>query len=191
MINVDPIELQKFSELAHRWWDPQSEFKPLHKINPLRLGYVDGIATLQGKRVLDVGCGGGILSEAMAAAGARVTGIDLGDRALKVAQMHLLESGLQVEYRNIAVEELAGEQPNTYDIVTCMELLEHVPDPASVVKACARLSAVSIPSAIPRPAVTQSLGHRRTTPPAFLCPPRYIRGWATFALLPSAEIQVR
>ena len=140
MINVDPIELQKFSELAHRWWDPQSEFKPLHKINPLRLGYIDRIAALRGKRVLDVGCGGGILSEAMAAAGARVTGIDLGDRALKVAQMHLLESGLQVEYRNIAVEELAGEQPNAYDIVTCMELLEHVPDPASVIRACARLT---------------------------------------------------
>jgi 2-polyprenyl-6-hydroxyphenyl methylase / 3-demethylubiquinone-9 3-methyltransferase len=139
MINVDPVELQKFSELAHRWWDPQSEFKPLHQINPLRLGYIDRIAGLKGKRVLDVGCGGGILSEAMASAGARVTGIDLGDRALKVAQMHLLEGTLQVEYRKIAVEALADEEPRQYDIVTCMELLEHVPDPASTVQACARL----------------------------------------------------
>jgi len=141
MINVDPVEVQKFSELAHRWWDPQSEFKPLHKINPLRLGYIDRIAGLRGKRVLDVGCGGGILSEAMARAGARVTGIDLGDRALKVAQMHLLESGLEVEYRKIAVEQLAEEQPGQYGIITCMELLEHVPDPASIVQACARLLA--------------------------------------------------
>jgi len=139
MINVDPVELQKFSELAHRWWDPQSEFKPLHQINPLRLGYVDRIAGLRGKRVLDVGCGGGILSEAMARAGANVTGIDLGERALKVAQMHLLESGLEIEYRKIAVEDLADEQPGQYDIVTCMELLEHVPDPSSIVQACARL----------------------------------------------------
>ncbi len=139
MINVDPVELQKFSELAHRWWDPQSEFKPLHDINPLRLDYIDQMADLKGKRVLDVGCGGGILSEAMAAAGATVTGIDLGDKPLKVAQLHLLESGLTVEYRNITVEDLANEQPGQYDVVTCMEMLEHVPDPASVVSACARL----------------------------------------------------
>ena len=139
MINVDPVELQKFSELAHRWWDPQSEFKPLHDINPLRLDYIDQMAGLKGKRVLDVGCGGGILSEAMAAAGATVTGIDLGDKPLKVAQLHLLESGLTVEYRNITVEDLADEQPGQYDVVTCMEMLEHVPDPASVVNACARL----------------------------------------------------
>ncbi len=139
MINVDPVELQKFSELAHRWWDPQSEFKPLHDINPLRLDYIDQMAGLKGKRVLDVGCGGGILSEAMAAAGATVTGIDLGDKPLKVAQLHLLESGLTVEYRNITVEELADEQPGQYDVITCMEMLEHVPDPASVVNACARL----------------------------------------------------
>ena len=139
MINVDPVELQKFSELAHRWWDPQSEFKPLHDINPLRLDYIDQMAGLKGKRVLDVGCGGGILSEAMAAAGATVTGIDLGDKPLKVAQLHLLESGLTVEYRNITVEALADEQPGQYDVVTCMEMLEHVPDPASVVNACARL----------------------------------------------------
>ena len=139
MMNVDPVELQKFSELAHRWWDPQSEFKPLHDINPLRLDYIDQMAGLKGKRVLDVGCGGGILSEAMAAAGATVTGIDLGDKPLKVAQLHLLESGLTVEYRNITVEDLADEQPGQYDVVTCMEMLEHVPDPASVVNACARL----------------------------------------------------
>jgi len=139
MINVDPVELQKFSELAHRWWDPQSEFKPLHQINPLRLAYINQLAALNGKRVLDVGCGGGILSEAMAAAGATVTGIDLGDRALKVAQMHLLESGLQVEYQKISVEALANERPHHYDIVTCMELLEHVPQPASIVRACATL----------------------------------------------------
>ena len=140
MINVDPVELQKFSELAHRWWDPHSEFKPLHDINPLRLGYIDRIAGLKGKRVLDVGCGGGILSEAMSAAGANVTGIDAGDKPLKVAQMHLLESGLDVEYRKITVEELADEQPRAFDVVTCMELLEHVPDPASTVNACARLA---------------------------------------------------
>lgn len=139
MSNVDPLELEKFSQLAHRWWDPNSEFKPLHDINPLRLDYIDRLAGLDGKSVLDVGCGGGILSEAMAARGARVTGIDLGDRPLKVAQLHLLESGLAVEYRKVAVEELAAEQPQRYDIVTCMEMLEHVPDPASIVGACARL----------------------------------------------------
>lgn len=138
-INVDPAELQKFSELAHRWWDPQSEFRPLHEINPLRLGYIDGIAALRGKAVLDVGCGGGILAEAMATTGARVTGIDLADKPLKVAQLHLLESGLDVTYRNIAVEALAQEAPNSFDVVTCMEMLEHVPDPASTVRACAAL----------------------------------------------------
>ena len=139
MSNVDPLELEKFSQLAHRWWDPNSEFKPLHDINPLRLDYIDRLAGLDGKAVLDVGCGGGILSEAMAARGAKVTGIDMGDRPLKVAQLHLLESGLTVEYRKVAVEELASEQPQHYDIVTCMEMLEHVPDPASIVGACARL----------------------------------------------------
>jgi 2-polyprenyl-6-hydroxyphenyl methylase/3-demethylubiquinone-9 3-methyltransferase len=140
MINVDPVELQKFSELAHRWWDPHSEFKPLHDINPLRLGYIDRVAGLKGKRVLDVGCGGGILSEAMAASGAHVTGIDVGDKPLKVAQMHLLESGLEVEYRQLTIEELADEQPQAFDVITCMEMLEHVPDPASVVNACATLA---------------------------------------------------
>ncbi len=137
--NVDPAELEKFSELAHRWWDPESEFRPLHEINPLRLDYIDGIATLNGKMVLDVGCGGGILAEAMAARGARVTGIDLADKPLKVAQLHLLESKLDVVYRNIAVEALAQEVPHSFDVVTCMEMLEHVPDPASAVRACAGL----------------------------------------------------
>jgi 2-polyprenyl-6-hydroxyphenyl methylase / 3-demethylubiquinone-9 3-methyltransferase len=140
MINVDPVELQKFSELAHRWWDPHSEFKPLHDINPLRLEYIDRVAGLNGKRVLDVGCGGGLLSEAMSAAGARVTGIDVGEKPLKVAQMHLLESNLDVEYLNITVEALAEERAHEYDVITCMEMLEHVPDPASTVNACARLA---------------------------------------------------
>jgi len=140
MINVDPLELEKFSQLAHRWWDPDSEFKPLHNINPLRLDHIDRIAELKGKRVLDVGCGGGILSEAMAARGASVTGIDLGEKPLKVAQLHLLESGLQVDYRLVAAESLAQEMPGAFDIVTCMELLEHVPDPAATVRACAELT---------------------------------------------------
>jgi len=139
MTNADPLELEKFSQLAHRWWDASSEFKPLHEINPLRLDYIDQIAQLSGKNVLDVGCGGGILSESMAGLGARVTGIDLGDKALQVAKLHLLESGKQVEYRKIPVEELALEQPGHYDAVTCMEMLEHVPDPQSVVRACAQL----------------------------------------------------
>ena len=139
MANVDPVELEKFSQLAHRWWDPESEFKPLHDINPLRLGHIERIAPLAGKAVLDVGCGGGILSEAMAARGAKVTGIDLADKPLKVAQLHLLESGREVEYLKIAAEELARERPAQYDVVTCMELLEHVPDPAATVRACADL----------------------------------------------------
>lgn len=137
--NVDPSELEKFSELAHRWWDPESEFRPLHEINPLRLDYIDGIAALHGKNVLDVGCGGGILTEAMAARGAQVTGIDLADKPLKVAQLHLLESKLAVNYRKVTVETLAGEMPYSFDVVTCMEMLEHVPDPASAVRACATL----------------------------------------------------
>src|SRR5512135_3655968 len=137
--NVDQAELDKFSALAHKWWDPESEFKPLHEINPLRLGYIDRIASISGKAVLDVGCGGGILSESMAGVGAKVTGIDLADRSLQVAKLHLLESGKQVEYRKIAVEELAAVQPTSFDVVTCMEMLEHVPDPAGVVAACAKL----------------------------------------------------
>jgi 2-polyprenyl-6-hydroxyphenyl methylase/3-demethylubiquinone-9 3-methyltransferase len=139
MINVDPLELEKFSQLAHRWWDPAAEFKPLHDINPLRLGYIEARAALRGKRVLDVGCGGGILAESMAARGAEVTGIDLADKPLKVAQLHLLESGLSVDYRLIAPEALANEMPGAFDVVTCMELVEHVPDPALTVESCARL----------------------------------------------------
>jgi 2-polyprenyl-6-hydroxyphenyl methylase/3-demethylubiquinone-9 3-methyltransferase len=139
MANADPVELEKFSQLAHKWWDPNSEFKPLHDINPLRLDYIDSRADLAGKTVLDVGCGGGILSESMAERGANVTGIDLSDKALQVAKLHLLESGKQVDYRKIAVEELAAEQPARYDVVTCLEMLEHVPDPQSVITACARL----------------------------------------------------
>ncbi len=139
MTNADPIELEKFSQLAHKWWDPHSEFKPLHDINPLRLGYIDRHASLPGKTVLDVGCGGGILSESMAGLGAHVTAIDLSDKALQVARLHLLESGKQVSYRKIAVEDLAIEQPAHYDVVTCLELLEHVPDPQSVITACAKL----------------------------------------------------
>jgi 2-polyprenyl-6-hydroxyphenyl methylase / 3-demethylubiquinone-9 3-methyltransferase len=138
-LNADPRELEKFSELAHRWWDPNSEFKPLHAINPLRLRWIDESASLAGKRVLDVGCGGGLLSEAMAARGAHVTGIDLSDQALEVARLHLLESGNQVTYREISVEDLAAEQPAAFDVVSCMEVLEHVPDPAGHVTACARL----------------------------------------------------
>jgi len=138
-INVDSAEIAKFSELAHRWWDPESEFKPLHDINPLRLDYVDHIAVLNDKQVLDVGCGGGILTERMAKRGARVTGIDLADKALKVAQLHALETGSPVNYRMAAVEDIARESPRVFDVITCMELLEHVPDPASVVAACATL----------------------------------------------------
>ncbi len=139
MTNADPIELEKFSQLAHRWWDPNSEFKPLHEINPLRLNYIDRIAPLAGKTVLDVGCGGGILAESMAGLGAKVMGIDLGDKPLQVAKLHLLESGRDVEYRKIAVEELAAERPGSFDVVTCMEMLEHVPNPESTVRACAQL----------------------------------------------------
>jgi 2-polyprenyl-6-hydroxyphenyl methylase/3-demethylubiquinone-9 3-methyltransferase len=139
-LNADPQELAKFSELAHRWWDPHSEFKPLHDINPLRLRWiVERARGLAGKRVLDVGCGGGILSEAMAEHGAGVTGIDLSDKALSVARLHLLESGREVAYRKVSVEALAQETPRAYDVVTCMEVLEHVPDPASQVRACAAL----------------------------------------------------
>ncbi len=139
MSNADPLELDKFSALAHKWWDPNSEFKPLHEINPLRLDYIDQRAQLNGKSVLDVGCGGGILSESMAARGASVTGIDLAEKSLKVAKLHLLESGAQVDYQNIAVETLAAQRPASFDVVTCMEMLEHVPDPASIVRACAEL----------------------------------------------------
>lgn len=137
--NADPAELAKFSELAHRWWDPQGEFRPLHEINPLRLAWIDGLCALPGKAVADVGCGGGILAEAMARLGARVTGIDLAAKPLKVAQLHLLESQLEVEYLLTSAEDLAAQRPGAYDVVTCMELLEHVPEPSSSVAACARL----------------------------------------------------
>lgn len=139
MTNADPLELEKFSELAHRWWDPNGEFRPLHDLNPVRLDYIDGIAGLNGKRVLDVGCGGGILSESMATRGARVTGIDLAEKPLKVAELHLIESGAEVEYLHIAAEDLARERAGAYDVVTCMEMLEHVPDPGATVAACASL----------------------------------------------------
>jgi 2-polyprenyl-6-hydroxyphenyl methylase / 3-demethylubiquinone-9 3-methyltransferase len=139
-LNADPAELAKFSELAHRWWDPDSEFRPLHQINPLRLDWIQSHVALAGKRVLDVGCGGGILADAMARKGAQVLGIDLATKPLKVAQLHALEAHTpNVEYREISVESIAAEQPGGFDAVTCMEMLEHVPDPASVVQACGKL----------------------------------------------------
>ena len=138
-MNADPQELQKFSALAHRWWDPTSEFRPLHEINPLRLEWINARVPLAGKTVLDVGCGGGILAESIAKKGAKVTGIDLSEKALKVADLHSLESGVAVRYELIAAEELASREAGHYDVVTCMEMLEHVPDPASVVRACAKL----------------------------------------------------
>ena len=137
--NVDFDEIRKFEELASRWWDPESEFKPLHDFNPLRLEFIDQRAHLSGKRVLDIGCGGGILSESMATCGAQVMGIDMGEAPLSVAKLHRLESGVEVEYRRITAEELAEEMPQSFDVVTCMEMLEHVPDPSSIVAACAKL----------------------------------------------------
>ncbi len=137
--NADPAEVRKFSDLAHRWWDPESEFRPLHEINPLRLGWIDRHAALAGKTVLDIGCGGGILSESMAALGATVTGIDLSEKALGVARLHLFESGHHVDYHHASAEVFAEAHPEGFDVVTCMEMLEHVPDPASTVAACARL----------------------------------------------------
>ncbi len=139
-MNVDPRELEKFSQLAHRWWDPTSEFAPLHAINPLRLAWIEQIAPLAGRRVLDVGCGGGILADAMARRGADVLGIDLAGKPLKVAQLHALEAGTErIEYREVSAEALAAEAPESFDLLTCMEMLEHVPEPASVVHACAAL----------------------------------------------------
>ena len=138
--NADPAELQKFGALAHRWWDPLGDMKPLHEINPLRLDWIDRLAALSGKRVLDVGCGGGILAEAMAQRGARVTGIDLSTKPLRVAQLHALESGVAVDYRESSAEAQAAESPAAFDVVTCMEMLEHVPDPASTVRACSTLA---------------------------------------------------
>jgi 2-polyprenyl-6-hydroxyphenyl methylase / 3-demethylubiquinone-9 3-methyltransferase len=139
-LNADPQELSKFGDLAHRWWDPDGEFRPLHQINPLRLDWIAGLAQLPGRDVLDVGCGGGILAESMARRGAKVLGVDLSTKPLKVAQLHALEAGVEnLEYREVAVEQLAAERPGSFDVVTCMEMLEHVPEPASVVKACAQL----------------------------------------------------
>ena len=140
-LNVDQAELAKFSALAHRWWDPTSEFRPLHEINPLRLAHIERlVGGIAGKRVVDIGCGGGILAEAMAGRGARVTGIDLADKPLKVAMLHAMETASTVEYRLVSAEALAEEAPGAFDVVTCMEMLEHVPDPASTVAACARLA---------------------------------------------------
>ena len=139
MTNADPHELQKFSELAHRWWDPQAEFKPLHDLNPIRLQWIDSHAQLAGKKVLDIGCGGGILTESMAKLGAHAKGIDLSSKALGVADLHSLESGVTVSYEEIAAEALAAREPASYDVVTCMEMLEHVPDPAAIVAACMQL----------------------------------------------------
>ncbi|MBT0961932.1 bifunctional 2-polyprenyl-6-hydroxyphenol methylase/3-demethylubiquinol 3-O-methyltransferase UbiG [Denitromonas iodatirespirans] len=138
-MNADPSELQKFADMAHRWWDPESEFRPLHEINPLRLDWIDSLCPLNGQTVLDIGCGGGLLSEGMAERGARVTGIDLGEKALGVARLHLHESGLDIDYRLVSAEALAQEQPGQFDVVTCLEMLEHVPDPASIIRACATL----------------------------------------------------
>jgi 2-polyprenyl-6-hydroxyphenyl methylase/3-demethylubiquinone-9 3-methyltransferase len=137
--NADPLEIQKFSELAHRWWDPTSEFRPLHEINPLRLEWINSRVPLAGKNVIDIGCGGGVLSESMARKGAKVTGIDLSKKALKVADLHSLESGVEVRYKHIAAEDMAAEEAGQFDVVTCMEMLEHVPDPASIVRAAATL----------------------------------------------------
>lgn len=139
MLNADPVELDKFGDLAHRWWDPNSEFKPLHDINPLRLAWIDNHAGISGKTILDVGCGGGILSESMAQRGATVTGIDLSDKALGVAKLHLLESGNKVDYQKSSAEEFADQAPGSFDVVTCMEMLEHVPNPASIISACSVL----------------------------------------------------
>jgi len=138
-MNVDQSEIAKFSALAHRWWDPNSEFKPLHAINPLRLSWIKSFVNLEGKKVIDIGCGGGILAESLSQSGADTTGIDLSEKALKVAELHALEVGANLIYRSISAEAMADEQTEQFDVVTCMEMLEHVPDPASVVRACAKL----------------------------------------------------
>ena len=138
-MNADPLEIQKFSDVAHHWWDTNSEFRPLHEINPLRLEWIHARASLSGKKVIDVGCGGGILAESMAKKGAIVTGIDLSEKALKVADLHSLESGLEIRYHHCAAEEMATQEPGQFDVVTCMEMLEHVPDPSSIIQACATL----------------------------------------------------
>ncbi len=139
VMNVDQAELEKFSALASRWWDPNSEFRPLHQINPLRLDWIDALAAIQGKKVVDVGCGGGILAESMSRLGAQVKGVDLAEKSLKVAQLHGLESGVKVDYEAISAEALADREPGEYDVVTCMEMLEHVPDPSATIAACAKM----------------------------------------------------
>ncbi len=139
LMNADPSELKKFSDLAHHWWDPESDFRPLHEINPLRLEWINARAALAGKNVVDIGCGGGILAESMARKGAKVTGIDLSEKALKVADLHSLESRIEVRYEKVAAEDLAEREAGQFNVVTCMEMLEHVPDPASIVRACATL----------------------------------------------------
>lgn len=139
MSNIDPLEIAKFEALAHRWWDRDSEFKPLHDINPLRVNWIDERAPLAGRKVVDIGCGGGILAESMALRGAEVTGIDMGEAPLSVAKLHQLESGVQVNYRQITAEQLANEIPGQFDVVTCLEMLEHVPDPASIIASCQQL----------------------------------------------------
>ena len=160
--NADAGELAKFQALAARWWDPGSEFRPLHEINPLRLDWIDAMAALAGKQAIDIGCGGGILAESMAARGARVTGIDLADKPLRVAELHGLESGVTVTYERIAAEAMAQRCPGQFDVVTCMEMLEHVPDPASTVRACAALARRLIKAQCrPRPSGRES---RRRTP---------------------------
>jgi 2-polyprenyl-6-hydroxyphenyl methylase/3-demethylubiquinone-9 3-methyltransferase len=137
--NIDPAEVNKFEELASRWWDPSSEFKPLHDINPLRIDYISERAALKGQKVIDVGCGGGLLSEGMAQLGAQVTGIDMGEAPLTVARLHQHETGVQVDYQRTTAEQLAEQNPHNFDVCTCLEMLEHVPDPASVIEACAKL----------------------------------------------------
>ena len=137
--NVDPSELEKFGSLAHRWWDPTSEFRPLHDMNPVRLDWIDQQVGLRGKNAIDIGCGGGLLSEGMASRGATVTGLDLSEKPLGVARLHLHESGLSVDYQHISAEDWAEQHPSAYDVVTCMEMLEHVPDPSSIIEACAQL----------------------------------------------------
>lgn len=139
MSNVDPLEIEKFSALAARWWDPNSEFKPLHEINPLRMGFISKQQNVAGKKVLDIGCGGGILAEALAQHGAEVTAIDLAQASLSVAKLHLLESGLDIDYQLVSAEELAAKQPDHFDVITCLEMLEHVPDPEAIVQACNKL----------------------------------------------------
>ncbi len=200
--NFDPSEVNKFAAQASRWWDPESQMKPLHRINPLRLGFINERTPLAGLAVLDVGCGGGILSESMAQIGAHVTGIDLGEAPLQVARMHARETGVEVDYRRITAEELAAQQPGHWDIVTCMELLEHVPDPSSVVAACSRLTKPSghvyfstinrnpksFLMAIAGAEYLLNLLPRGTHQYARLIKPSELNGWAEAAQLETREL---